>query len=530
MGWSELKENTVDEFNDVKIHIAIKHKSGAVEMLHNHLLDVSLPTSLSYGKYSLINDLVKMMKPADKDIISVKLWAQKNDVELFFNRYNDFATSTINKTKMEHLFDCNLKGYVHSNTYRHHFTAVNGYTNPIPSSIEFIAGITEPFPRTHTLKTRRAPTSLFSDILTEAPCLYDSATPECLKSHYQINSTGTNTNNSMAVIEFAGSFFSPSDLAKFQKQFDLPNQPVAKIIGNNGDDPGTEASLDVQAILGIAPGVPLTFIIIAKTDTTPFLTYAIGQNDALTTPLVHSISWGTEEYDYAADGNLNRMNVELMKLAARGVSVLFATGDDGAGCYQLKYETNYPASSPYVTAVGGTWIPPVTSSYKIEGDEISGGGFARELVNNRSVATWQESAVSMYLKNSKCPNPKLFNPNGRGIPDVSAYDAYYPVFKRGNQEQVDGTSAAAPVWAGIIALLNDARLNAGKPAMGFLNPWLYSLGPGAFTDITKGRNDGDGISKGACYGKGFPAVKGWDPVTGIGTPIFPELLKAAMDN
>ena len=119
--------------------------------------------------------------------------------------------------------------------------------------------------------------------------------------------------------------------------------------------------------MAIAQGVPSQFLVYPKSSQTPFLDWALSENTSPKTAWVHAVSWGTEEYDYAKDGNLDRLNVELMKFGVRGVSVIFATGDNGAGCHLGKYETNFPASSPFVTAVGGTWIPPTTSTFQIEG-------------------------------------------------------------------------------------------------------------------------------------------------------------------
>ena len=84
---------------------------------------------------------------------------------------------------------------------------------------------------------------------------------------------------------------------------------------------------------------------------------------------------------------------------------------------------------------------------------------------------------------------------------------------------VGGTSASCPTFTSMVSLLNEARLNAGKPAMGFLNPFLY-MHPEAFNDVTKGRNSGSPLNK-----DGFTAIKGWDAATGLGTPNYAALAK-----
>ena len=109
---------------------------------------------------------------------------------------------------------------------------------------------------------------------------------------------------------------------------------------------------------------------------------------------------------------------------------------------------------------------------------------------------------------------------GRGYPDIAAQGLYFQIVWNSTFEIISGTSASCPLMASIIALTNDALLSEGKPPLGFLNPWLYSKGYQAFTDITDGVNGG-------CNTTGFPVTKGWDAVTGFGTPVFPELVKMA---
>lgn len=117
-------------------------------------------------------------------------------------------------------------------------------------------------------------------------------------------------------------------------------------------------------------------------------------------------------------------------------------------------------------------------------------------------------------------NSGIFNAAGRGIPDVSANGVNFLVFNQGAQTQSFGTSLAAPLWAAIITLINEERTAVGKGPVGFINPVLYE-NAAALHDITKGSNPG-------CFTDGFEAVEGWDPVTGLGTPDFPSLLKLFM--
>lgn len=137
---------------------------------------------------------------------------------------------------------------------------------------------------------------------------------------------------------------------------------------------------------------------------------------------------------------------------------------------------------------------------------------------------YQKDAVAEYLKQSGLPAPTVgYNTSGRAFPDIAAQATLFPVtLTAGGMSQiVSGTSCASPTAAGVIALINDLRLQSGKSTLGFLNPMLYE-NAAAFNDITAGS------SKGCSLGGGWPAKKGWDAVTGLGTLNYEKLAKLAM--
>ena len=190
---------------------------------------------------------------------------------------------------------------------------------------------------------------------------------------------------------------------------------------------------------------------------------------------------------------------------------------------------SWPASSPWVTAVGATrFVGQTVGAEEMATDQFgSGGGFSD--MWNRSHASWQANAVAKYLAQSatldRFPPKGTFPAGGRATPDVSALGEGFQVYVHGKVEAVGGTSASCPTFAGYVSLMNEARLKAGKPRMGFFNPFAYANAD-CFTDVIKGTN---AISRGGgnlTYG--FAAAPGWDAATGLGTPLFDKLLAAAL--
>lgn len=149
-----------------------------------------------------------------------------------------------------------------------------------------------------------------------------------------------------------------------------------------------------------------------------------------------------------------------------------------------------------VTAVGAT-----TGHNPETAASLSSGGFS----NVFATAPFQSADVAAYIQTLGDEYKGLYNASGRGFPDVSTQGENFVISYEGNFYSVDGTSCSSPTFASIIALINDARLSAGKSRLGWLNPFLYSNAH-AFNDVTSGSNPG-------CGTDGFPAEAGWDPVS-----------------
>jgi len=278
--------------------------------------------------------------------------------------------------------------------------------------------------------------------------------------------------------------------------------------------------------------------------------------------LIVSMSWGWPEPDQCqivdcsndtSFAYVTRTNTEFMKLGQKGVTLLAASGDQGAPgdenpfCQSDTLSTIFPGASPWVTSVGATMLassskpstlkttaqPPICQQVQCPtvttetvctypGSLITtGGGFS----DYSTRPTWQTAAVQAYFKSGvKLPPTKYYNNTNRGFPDVAANGHAYLIAYAGNFLQVDGTSCSSPVFAANIALLNGYLLDNNKPVIGFANPLLYKMWAAdktSFTDITSGDNS---CTESCCTTYGFQATTGWDPVTGLGTPNFARML------
>jgi tripeptidyl-peptidase-1 len=263
-------------------------------------------------------------------------------------------------------------------------------------------------------------------------------------------------------------------------------------------------------------------------------------NCANTSSLPHVFSASYTDFEgKVAPDYASRTNTELMKIAVRGTSLLMAAGDYGVGTLYSEsagYQPEFPASSPWVTSVGGTMFGDQKTNPLVEevwNDDAfgTGGGFS----NLFESPPYQQAAVAAWYNltasEQKLPaNASWWNSTGRAYPDVAALATPYQTVCSGFVQIGTGTSASTPTMAGIVSLLNEHRLAAGKPVLGFLNPLIYKLlGPRhAFRDVVLGSSPGFYDHGGGHRLAGFYAVDGFDPTTGWGTPNFPALLQEVM--
>jgi subtilase family serine protease len=372
-----------------------------------------------------------------------------------------------------------------------------------------------------------------------------------------------NVGVSLCAVEYqSGEGFAADDLA--QQQTLNGETPVSiateHTVGTNGG-PDTETQLDVQMMAQVAENVDLWY----WHEDNWLYSFAVHFLNSTKIPDVLSISWGWSEFQQCQSGlgacpnitssqYVHRVNMEYVKMGLRGVSVMVASGDAGApgrtneGCDEASgVSPVFPGSSPYITSVGATYVVPSQSSSLnvwetplcqqygcVNGTKelptnfavtgwTTGGGFG---AFGETRPTWQDAVVKGYLS-SGAKMAANFSRNGRGYPDVATVGHNCPVVMGGSLGAVDGTSCSSPVFAGLVALLNDHQVTLGKAKLGFVNPVLYKMwadDPSIFTDITEGNN---WCTEMQCCDPslGFEATKGWDPVSGLGTPNYGRMVE-----
>ena len=347
-----------------------------------------------------------------------------------------------------------------------------------------------------------------------------SYTPVQIAGLYQFPPGTDGTGQTIAIIELGGGF-AASDLDSYFGGLGIP-VPTVTAAGVDGasNQPGKDPSgadgevlLDIEVAGAVAPGAHQVVYFAPNTDQ-GFTDAVLAAIHATPTPVAVSISWGQSEDAWTAQTR-TALDQAIADAAALGVTVTAAAGDNGSsdGQNDGRPHTDFPASSPHALACGGTSLRGVVASGTITAETVwndgpgqgaTGGGVSDAF----AVPSWQSAAG--------VPNRAGGGGSGRGVPDVCG-DADpatgYQVLVDGQRTVIGGTSAVAPLWAGLVARLAQAT----GTRFGLLQPRLYAgvtagkPAPG-FRDITSGGN-GD-----------YQAAPGWDACTGLGSPDGPALL------
>ncbi|KAJ7445589.1 subtilisin-like protein [Mycena latifolia] len=519
--------------------------------LQEKLVSISTPGSSDFRQWLSKDEVKSFVQPSNETVAAFNSFAAANGLKpTVISPNGDWLSLTLTVSQANQLFGAQFEKFSHASLTE---PITRTLTISLPSELIGKVDVVHP----STSFTGRNPDfaqlpfhSHRSEKRTEPVASCNSCrpdgivTPTCLQKIYGIPSTpATQKNNSILVTGYLGVSPNRTDLSTFLKQFrpDIPPNTTFNLttIGNaTNQDPEDvavlvlEADLDVEYTVGLATGVPVEFLSVGGRPDSTFSDLATALLDTNTfldgvdnPPSVVTTSYGPMENQFESSV-ARKICDSYMALGARGISVLFASGDGGVRgshdnssipgvCESNIFIPVFPASCPYVTAVGATqgFDPEVAAN-------LTGGGFSDLFPR----PWYQTEAVDSFLKTIPPDFAGTFNRSGRGYPDVAVQGGGLDFVFEGITIASGGTSFSSPIFASIIALINDRLLAAGKPVLGFLNPWIYSSK--AFTDITEGHNSGFECPTSSVA---FDATKGWDALTGVGSPVFDKLLTAAFE-
>ena len=562
IGFSHFFKQKDGEIDLTATHeIVINVQYTAVDKLRRIVRRISDPRSGEYGNYlshATVNNIIENIP--GKEIINDYLLT--NNITILSSKNNGHrirCSATL--ATWENLFQTKFYEYektvlwnkIHKNNLHNNLVRAKYYKLPkyADDHVQGISNLVH-LPAPLCAKTKPDPVNVVGVDMDKASVqsrrletLSGNMYPSLLYSSYGIN--GTVSVGNQSVFMSLGQYYSHLDVSQFQAYFGVTQTPVSIIINGhnsptycrNSEDVTNcvEGALDVEYITAI--GVGATTSTRYKYDsslvTNDFLEWLQDITDSSYPELVHSICYA--QYELFVDHDtLDSFDTEALIFSARGGTLVAASGDDGAVgfLYPSSYVTScgyyafFPASSPYVIAVGSTMGLEASSS-EIASDSLhgagitSGGGFSHYY----AAPDFQSAYVTSYfnqvgsrIKQSSSVN---YDVSMRAYPDVSMAGENYLTNIGGSYYKVDGTSASAPVFAGIVALINSYRLSRGYSAVGWMLPVLYTSNVKFYNDITVGSNNCT-RSATVCCTTGFTCATSWDPVTGFGSIKYQVLL------
>ncbi|QNI37610.1 S53 family peptidase [Edaphobacter albus] len=339
-----------------------------------------------------------------------------------------------------------------------------------------------------------------------------SYTPVQVGQLYGFPSNSTAANQTIALLELGGGFRQADITAYFKSLGQKPPQVIAVSVSGAKNSPSNangadgEVMLDIEVAAAVAPGARIVVYFAPNTDQGFIDAIGAAVHDTKYKPSILSISWGAPEVRWTAQA-MNALDAVCQSAAALGITITVAAGDNGSsdGITDTQNHVDFPASSPHVLACGGTSLQSSNGAITAETvwNDQGGGATGGGVSNTFALPSWQSGA--------NVPKPTT-SAGGRGVPDVAGNadpNTGYTIRVDGQTIVIGGTSAVAPLWAGLIALANQQN---GASA-GFINPAIYTAtAKAAFHDITQGNNGA------------FQATIGWDACTGLGSPIAPQLI------
>jgi kumamolisin len=313
----------------------------------------------------------------------------------------------------------------------------------------------------------------------------------------------------VALVELGGGF-RPADLQTYFAGLGLRSVAVTAVAVDgaanaptgSADGPDGEVMLDIEVVGAIAPAARIVAYFAPNTDAGFLDAVTTAIHDTTHAPSVISISWGGAESTWTSQA-LTAMSSAFEAAAMMGITVCVASGDNGSsdGVAGGGNHVDFPASSPFALACGGTSLKASGQAIESEtvwNDGSAGGASGGGVSSFFATPAWQERLHATSSTGAVVPLSM------RGVPDVAGDadpETGYGVRIDGSDTVIGGTSAVAPLWAALVARINQIN---GKPA-GFVNPALYA-NPQGLRDVTQGNNGA------------YAATAGWDACTGLGTP------------
>jgi tripeptidyl-peptidase-1 len=488
-------------------------------------MDVSSPSSPNYGQHLKRSELKDLIKPRAESSNAVLNWLQESGIDARdVTNDGEWINFRAPVKRAEEMMGATFKTY--QSTVRRDVTKVRALSYSVPKEIRRHVDMIHPITRFGQLHAERSQVFSEGSAITTAAVnstCNTTVTPSCLADLYKYADYKIDTSAAVTigVNGFLEQYARYSDFEKFAKY-------TAGLVGPS-------IKTEFFSTAGRGNHIPdLDQPSAEDNENEPYVelfTYLLGlENEKL--PSILTTSYGESEQSVGAAYAYKVCDM-IGQLGTRGVSVIFSSGDTGPGsaCQTndgkntTRFGPIFPASCPYVTSVGGTYnVQPERAVY------FSSGGFSDFWPR----PAYQDKAVGDYLKGLGNKWDGLYNASGRGFPDVAAQGLAFRVVDKGVTIPVGGTSASAPVFASVVALLNNARIAAGMPALGFLNPWIYDVGYQGLNDIVDGGSTGctgrsiySGLASAKVPYASWNATEAWDPVTGYGTPDFEKLLRLA---
>ncbi|KAJ6256485.1 Aorsin [Drechslerella dactyloides] len=539
-GWEISSETAVDPSTPINLRIHLNKQN--VEAFRRAVVELSTPGHPTYGNHMNQRSIDAMLRPRDENFSAVKNWLASQGLANSITVKNDWILVSTTIGEAESLL--HTKYQVFRNTQNGE-KVVRALSYSIPRELHSSVALVQP-----TTMFGRVSAMRSTIVRVEDPSILridssnrqgvDSAcgfgiTPACLSDLYKTGDYAPNApGNKIGINGFLEQYAQNDDLSKFLKKY-MPTasnrtftcHPIkGGLCTQHPKEDFTEANLDIQYTVSGAGSTPNIYFSTAgrppaqdldPNTNEPYLDWVeeVLKLSDEELPKTITTSYGDDEHTVPQSYAVVVCD-KFAELGARGVTLLFSSGDSGPGsdCEtkdgKKQFVPTFPATCPFVTSVGGT---VGVNPEKAVG--FSSGGFS----NYFARPDYQNALVGEYL--AKQADPKAysnyFNASGRGFPDVSAQGQNFHVFVRGSDQLVSGTSASSPALAAVVALWNAKRAEKKMPPLGFLNPLIYGSSGKGFVDITAGTSRG---CSGQISGAGWKATPGWDPVTGLGTPDF----------